>query len=95
MYLVADAPPLLVALRRASAGLWVLDQIAGPKNAAPPPGTKKRLVGDLAALGIRIVVVEPAEALARLDAEARRRRSSARHVDVEDADGDAGEELVA
>ena len=90
VYLVSDAPPLLVALRRAAAGVWVFDQIAGPKNEAPPKGARAALLRSLAAAGVRVVATDPQTALSRLDAEARRGRD-----DAEDEGGDDGDELAA
>ncbi len=87
-YLVADAPPLLAALRRAAPGVWVLDQIAGPGNEPPPRGARAALLRGLAAAGARVVALDPPSALSRLDAEARRGR------DAEDeADDDPGDDL--
>ena len=92
-YLVADAPPLLAALKRAAPGVWVLDQIAGPENEAPPRGAREALLRGLAAAGAKVVAIDPQSALSRLDAEARRGRD-AEEGEGEDL-GDEGDELAA
>ncbi|GAA0607221.1 hypothetical protein GCM10009416_50260 [Craurococcus roseus] len=73
-YLTSGDPALLVALRRVAAGVWTLEQMAGPGNAAPPDGARSALLRDLAAAGLRMVAVEPAEALSRFDHEVLRER---------------------
>jgi hypothetical protein len=97
VYLVSDTPPLLVALVRVEKGVWVLEQMAGPKNAAPPPGAQDALRRDLAASGLRIISVEPSAALSRLDAEIGRRRRVVEEGDGEadNDNGDDSEELAA
>jgi hypothetical protein len=82
VYLVADEPALLVALRRVGGGLWLLEQVAGPKNEAPPRGAQAALLRDLAAAGLKIVTTDPQSAFSRLDGEARRRR----HLPDQDED---------
>jgi hypothetical protein len=37
VYLTSDDPPLLATLRRIAAGVWMFEQMAGPRNAAPKP----------------------------------------------------------
>jgi hypothetical protein len=100
VYLVADEPALLAALRRVDGGLWLLEQVAGPKNKAPPRGAQAALLRDLAALGLKIVSTDPQSAFSRLDGEARSRR----HLPNQDEDDfdddqddgiDAGIEEVA
>jgi hypothetical protein len=96
VYLASNTPPLLVALRRVHAKLWYLEQVAGPKNAAPPPGAKEALVRDLVAAGLRIIAADPASALSRLCGSVRR---VLRLADAEDGgneeDGDDEGELAA
>jgi hypothetical protein len=94
VYLVADTPPVLISLLRVGRGLWVLDQMAGPKNTEPREGTRDALLRDLAAAGLRIIAVDPAAALSRLDGEMRRRRRIA-DPDNDDEVDDEGEELAA
>jgi hypothetical protein len=67
VYLTSEDPPLLAALRRIAAGVWVFEQMAGPRNAAPPEGARDALLRDLAASGLRIVAADPATAMSRLD----------------------------
>jgi hypothetical protein len=74
VYLVADEPAMLVALRRVDGELWLLEQVAGPKNEAPPRGAQAALLRDLAAVGLKIVSADPQTAFSRLDGEARRQR---------------------
>jgi len=90
VYLVSGAPPLLIALRRAAPGVWVFDQMAGPKNEAPPRGARAALLRGLASAGVRVVAIDPHAALSRLDAEARRERD-----DAEDEEGDDLGEVAA
>jgi hypothetical protein len=63
-----------VALRRIGGGLWVLEQMMGPKNQAPPKGAQTALLRALAAAGLTIVAMDPQAAYARLHDESRRRR---------------------
>jgi hypothetical protein len=72
VYLTSDDPPLLVALRRVAPGVWVFEQMAGPRNAAPPEGARDALLRDLAASGLRIVAADPATAMSRLDRDVAR-----------------------
>jgi hypothetical protein len=74
VFLVSDDPALLVALRRIGGGLWVLEQMMGPKNQAPPKGAQTALLRALAAAGLTMVAMDPQAAYARLNDEARRRR---------------------
>jgi uncharacterized protein YjiS (DUF1127 family) len=87
VFLVSDEPALLVALRRISGGLWMLEQVAGPKNQAPPRGTQAALLRDLAAAGLKIVTIDPQAAYARLHDECRSRRALA-DLDEDDLDDD-------
>lgn len=77
VFLVCDDPALLVALRRVGGGLWVLEQMAGPKNQAPPKGTQAALLRGLAAAGLKIVAIDPQAAYSRLHDESRSRRALA------------------
>jgi hypothetical protein len=88
VFLVSDEPALLVALRRVGSGLWVLEQVAGPKNHAPPKGIQAALLRDLAAAGLKIVTIDPQTAYARLNDESRSRRALA-DLDEGDLDQDA------
>jgi hypothetical protein len=74
VFLVAEEPALLVALRRTGGGLWVLEQMAGPKNQAPPKGTQAMLLRSLAAAGLKIVTIDPQTAYERLHHESHHRR---------------------
>ncbi len=91
VYLVSDAPPLLAGLRRVAANVWMLDQIAGPKNEAPPKGARAALLRGLAAAGVRVVATDLQTALSRLDAEARRGRDDAEDEEGDDLGDDLGE----
>lgn len=97
-YLIADDPALLACLRRVAAGVWTLEQIAGPGNAAPPVGARSALLRGLAAAGLRMVALEPAAALSRFDHEvlrARERLVEAGHGDPLEDDDQDGEEREA
>jgi len=76
VYLGADAPPLLVALHRVAEGGWYLEQMAGPRNKAPPPGTQAALLKGLAAAGLRVVSADSQSALGRLQQRARSGRAA-------------------
>jgi hypothetical protein len=95
VYLVSDTPPLLASLRRASGGLWVFDQMTGPRNAAPPAGAQDALLRGLVATGLRVVATDPHSALSRLEAEARRRRRAGQEEDLDDELDDAAEDDLA
>ena len=99
-YLVADAPPLLAALRRVADRVWYLEQMAGPRNAAPPEEVRSALLRDLAAAGLRIVAADPQSALGRL--EQRAHTGGARGAagldpgdEEEDEDDEADEDGIA
>ena len=97
-FLVSDDPAVLVALRRVGGGIWFLEQMAGPKNAAPPKGTQAAFLRDLAAAGLKIVTTDPQSAFSRLDGESRRRRGvlDDDENDIDDAlEGDDIEEAAA
>ena len=81
------SPPMLVALRRVAPGVWMLDQMAGRENEAPPAGARAALLRGLSAAGTRVVSTDPASALSRLDTDARRGRG-ARDGDPDDAEED-------
>jgi hypothetical protein len=66
-FLVSDDPQVLVAMRRAAAGVWVFEQMAGPRNGPAPEGAREALLRGLAAAGVRVVPVDPATALSRLE----------------------------
>ena len=67
----------------------MLEQIAGPKNAAPPQGARTALLRGLAEAGLRVVGTDPRSALSRLHAEVQRTREQRR----DEADGDLDDEL--
>jgi hypothetical protein len=90
VFLVSDDPALLVALRRVGGGLWVLEQMAGPKNQAPPKGAQATLLRDLADAGFRIVSTDPQAAYSRLHHEVRSRRTLA-DLNEHDLDEDAAD----
>jgi hypothetical protein len=75
VFLVSDDPALLVALRRVGGGLWMLEQMAGPKNRAPTKDTQAKLLRDLADAGLKIITTDPQAAFARLHHESQRRRA--------------------
>lgn len=76
-FVVGDDPPLLAALRRVGPDLWFLEQVAGPKNAALPPGARDAILGGLRAAGVRVVRQEPSRALGTLSGYAERPRGRA------------------
>jgi hypothetical protein len=89
VYLASDVPPLLVALRRVHGSLWIMEQIAGPKNSPPSPGAREALVQKLDAAGLRILAADPASALSRLAPSTRR---LPRFLEPDGADDEEGEE---
>jgi hypothetical protein len=91
VFLVADDPSLLASLIRVADSAWHLEQLCGPKNAAPPAGVRAALIRDLTAAGQRIVMTQPDAALGRLVQEGRRRRAEIED-DLEDEDDEGGEE---
>jgi hypothetical protein len=101
VFLVSDEPALLVALRRVGGDLWMLEQVAGPKNQAPPKGTQATLLRDLADVGLKFVITDPQAAYARIHHESQRRRAlpDGDEDDVEDEQDDgidvAVEEVAA
>jgi hypothetical protein len=96
VYLTADVPPLLASLRRVGSGLWLYEQMAGPKNSAPPEGAKTALVRDLRAAGLTIVETDPQSALSRLISHTRRGRDAEdEYPDDEDDDRDDAVEDAA
>jgi hypothetical protein len=96
VHLAADEPRLLVALHRVGGGLWVLEQLAGPKNEAPPKGAQAALLRGLAANGVKVLATDPQTALARLYGATRRHRGL-QDDDLNDVvdDEDDGEEVAA
>jgi uncharacterized protein YjiS (DUF1127 family) len=90
IFLVSDDPALLVALRRVGGGLWVLEQMAGPKNRAPTKDTQATLLRDLADAGLKIVTTDPQAAYARLHHDSRSRRALA-DLNDDDLDEDAAD----
>jgi hypothetical protein len=94
VFLVSDEPALLVALRRVGGGLWILEQVAGPKNQAPPRGIQTALLRDLAAAGLKIVTIDPQTAYTRLHDESRSRRALA-DLDEDDVDDDQDDGIDA
>jgi hypothetical protein len=74
VYLTADAPPLLVEMRRVGPNVWNLVQVVGPKNAEPPNGAEVALLKGLGDAGVKIVATDPASALTQLELETRRGR---------------------
>jgi hypothetical protein len=94
-FLASDDPPLLVSLHRVAYGTWYLEQMAGSKNKAPPPGMRTTLIRDLTAAGQRIVSADPTAALGRLAHEGRRRRGHAGDdLDDLDDDDDGGDDDI-
>jgi hypothetical protein len=88
VFLAADEPPLLAVMNRIAPRVWHLEQIAGPKNVAPPTGVEAALVRGLSDEGIKIVSDDPQSALGCL---VQRPPRSLRHVGIGD---DANEEDV-
>jgi hypothetical protein len=95
-YLVADAPPLLVALRHVADRVWYLEQIVGPSNAAPQDGMRATLVRDLTAAGLKIVAADPQSALGRLEQRVQSGHTGmAVELDLGDEDEDDADGLAA
>ena len=88
VFRAADRPPLLASLVRVADRVWNLEQLCGPRNAAPPPGTRTALVRDLTAAGQKIVTTDPQSALGRLTQEGNR-RCGVVEDNLEDEDGKA------
>jgi hypothetical protein len=95
VFLVADDPPLLTSLIRVADGAWYLEQLCGPKNAAPPAGVRAALIRDLTAAGQRIVMTQPDAALGRLVQEGQRRRAAVDDDLEDDGEEDEGEDGIA
>ena len=93
-FLASDDPPVLVGLRRAAPGVWVVEQMAGPRNGPAPEGARDALLRNLAAAGVRVVATDTATALSRLDHERALARHRRLHCDGEGAreDDDDDEE---
>ncbi len=89
--LAGDDPPLLAAFRKVGAGVWRLEQAAGPRNAALPPGVREGMLDSLRAAGVRVVPRDPAGAFETLVGYADRPGA-----ETDDADlGDVWDELAA
>jgi hypothetical protein len=71
VYLIIEEPHLLTELRRVGPGLWHIDQLTGPKNAAPPFALRQSLEQKLRGAGIKLVEVSPGYAISNLDRAAR------------------------
>lgn len=93
VFLVSDEPQVLASLNRVADGVWYLEQLAGLKNKAPPPGMRATLIRDLTAAGQRVVSAEPSSALDRLTQEGRRRRDPAPDDLDEFGDDEEGDEF--
>lgn len=73
MFLFADDPPVLLALRPLIPGaLFVIEDVAGPKNAPVSPEVVEKLRSDLLASGVTVLRLDPADALWHLHSLAAR-----------------------
>jgi hypothetical protein len=71
VYLLTEEPHLLTELRSVGPNLWHIDQMTGPRNAAPSPALRQSLEQKLRGAGIRLVEVSPGYAISDLDRAAR------------------------
>jgi hypothetical protein len=74
VYLLTEEPHLLTELRGVGPNLWHIDQMTGPRNAAPSPALRQSLEQKLRDAGIRLVDVSPSYAISDLDRAARPRK---------------------
>ena len=74
VFLLADEPPLLIALDKVGPDLWRIAQIAGPKNAGPARDVRESIESSLTATGLTLVSMDPTNALMKLHRAARRNR---------------------
>ena|SRR5688572_28484374 len=88
VFLASDDPPLLASLHRFADRVWRIEQVQGPRNEPPPPGTLAALARALRACGQTVVATDPHSSLGRLVHEAGRRDQRAVEVDQ----GDEGDE---
>ncbi|BDG70238.1 hypothetical protein Rmf_01670 [Roseomonas fluvialis] len=73
VFLFADDPPVLLALRPLIPGaLFVIEDVAGPKNAPVSPEVVEKLRSDLLASGVTVLRLDPADALWHLHSLAAR-----------------------
>ena len=71
VYLIADDPPLLIALRKVGPDLSYIEEIAGPKDAAPSTTSRRSLEQTLIKAGCRLVPMNPGYALCNLKRAAK------------------------
>jgi hypothetical protein len=71
VYLLTEEPHLLTELRNVGPNLWHIDQMTGPRNAAPSFALRQSLEQKLRGAGIRLVEVSPSCAISNLDRAAR------------------------
>jgi hypothetical protein len=93
VFLASDDPPLLASLNRFADRVWQIDQVQGPRNEPPPPGTIAALACALRACGQTVVATDPHSSLGRLAHEAARR--DRRAIEVDPGDGDDEEEIAS
>jgi hypothetical protein len=91
VFLAGDDPPLLAAVRCVGPGLWMLEQVAGPRNAALPPAAREGILDGLRAAGLRVVPQEPSRALGTLTSYMNRPRGQAADEARDDLDDDWAE----
>jgi hypothetical protein len=85
VYLLTEEPHLPTELRHVGPDLWHIDQMTGPRNAAPSLALRQSLEQKLRGAGIRLVEVSPSYAISNLDRAARPQKSEA-PGDVDDLD---------
>jgi hypothetical protein len=82
IFLTANDPPLLIALRSVGRDLWYVEQMAGPKNVPATHDVRRSIECCLRKSGVKLVTLEPAHALAELH------RTSRHNQNKVDADWD-------
>jgi hypothetical protein len=78
VFLIADNPPVLLALRPLIPGaLLVIEEVASPKNAPVSPEVVEKLRSDLLASGVKALRLDPADAIWHLHSLAARKSKRA------------------
>lgn len=78
VFLIADDPPVLLALRPLIPGaLFVIEEVAGPLNAPVSPEVVEKLRSDLLASGVIVLRLDPADAIWHLHSLAARKSKRA------------------
>jgi hypothetical protein len=91
VYLTADEPPLIIALRKVGPDLWHIDQLAGPKDMFPSDALRWSMEQKLKDAGIKLVALNPGYALSNLDHATRQLKTGANIDDLDDMLDDLGD----